>query len=63
MLPVMEENTQPKTGGTRLNVSLDKQLHKDLRKLSLETGDPLTVLVPRLLRAAVKDELARHASA
>lgn len=57
MLRVMEPITETKT--VRLNVSLEPKLHKDLRTLSVQTGEPLTQLVPRLLRAAVKSEQER----
>jgi hypothetical protein len=61
MLPVMEDPTaKPNTGAkVRLNVSLPEELHKDLGRLSVETGEPFTVLVPRLLRLAAKAEKQR----
>lgn len=59
MLPGMEPNPEPKT--VRLNVSLEPKLHRDLRTLSVQANEPLTQLVPRLLRAAVKAELERLA--
>ena len=60
MIPVMPElpDTQNR-GPVRLNVSVDADLHKALRTISLETGEALTQLVPRLLRNAVAEEKKR----
>lgn len=57
LLPMTQPTDKPDR--TRLNVAVDPELHKDLRRLSAETGEPFTVLVPRLLRQAVKQEKER----
>lgn len=60
MLPVMPRKTEnPDTGRTRLNVAVDADLHKDLRKIAAETNEPFTQLVPRLLREAARAEKKR----
>jgi hypothetical protein len=59
MLLEMSDSTNKSKELTRLNVKLDAALHKDLRLVSLETGEALTQLVPRLLRGAVKAEKER----
>lgn len=51
MLSVMKPVPAPE--GVRLNIRLDAELHRALRLLAVESGVPLTVLVPRLLRAAL----------
>jgi hypothetical protein len=58
MLPVMEPKEIP-TDRVRLNVSVTPELHKELRKLSAETGETFTVLIPRLLRTAVQADTQR----
>lgn len=57
MLIPMEEQAAP--SGIRVNVKVDPDLHRELRRLAAETGERFTQLIPRLLRAAVREELSR----
>lgn len=62
MLPVMEQNPAPKTENVRLNVAVKPKLHKDLRTLSVQLGEPLTQLVPRLLQLGLEVEKQRQSA-
>lgn len=55
----MPEPTE-EPASVRINIPLDKELHKALKVLSAETDTDLKALVPRLLREALVARAGRR---
>lgn len=60
--PMKLEAEAPASSGVRVNVKVDPELHRELRLLAADTGERFTVLIPRLLRGAVRAELEQRKS-